>query len=102
MTRHRSTFAALLALSWPTLALAVDYPGGDYGATIALLVGYLVLPDALWNTFLQAKQAADRWRETFGTETEEQAEERRYQNRSFRMTAPCDGQMTINATLPGP
>jgi hypothetical protein len=48
----------------------------------------------------EAKQAADRWRETFGTETEEEAEERRYQNRSLRMTAPCDGQVTINATLP--
>lgn len=48
----------------------------------------------------EAKQAANRWKEILSSETEEQAEDRRYQQRSLRMTAPCDGLVTINATLP--
>ncbi len=48
----------------------------------------------------ETKQAADRWKEILSNETEEQAHERRYQQRSFRMSAPCEGMVTINATLP--
>ncbi len=48
----------------------------------------------------EAKQAANRWKEILSSESEEQAEERRHQQRSVRMTAPCDGLVTINATLP--
>ena len=48
----------------------------------------------------ETKQAADRWKEILSNETEEQAHERRFQQRSFRMTAPTDGVVTINATLP--
>ncbi len=48
----------------------------------------------------EAKQAANRWKEILSSESEEQAEERRHQQRALRMTAPCDGLVTINATLP--
>ena len=48
----------------------------------------------------ETKQAADRWKEIRATETEEQAHERRYQQRSFRMGAPSDGMVGINVSLP--
>jgi len=48
----------------------------------------------------QTKQAADRWKEILSNETEEQAHERRYQQRSFRMSAPSDGMVMLNIALP--
>ncbi|MBI4934950.1 MAG: DUF222 domain-containing protein [Actinobacteria bacterium] len=48
----------------------------------------------------EARDAARRWKEVHSEETPEQAEERRYQNRSLRHTEEVDGQITINATLP--
>ena len=48
----------------------------------------------------QARDAARRWKEIHSEETPEQAEERRYQNRSLRNTEEVDGQITINATMP--
>ncbi|MFZ4576632.1 MAG: DUF222 domain-containing protein [Phycisphaerales bacterium] len=48
----------------------------------------------------QARDAAERWKETHKAETEEAAEARRFAARSLRSTVPIDGQITITATMP--
>lgn len=47
-----------------------------------------------------AKATAERWREIVSNETEEEREERRYQLRSVRSTAPVDGMVTTTVVLP--
>ena len=47
-----------------------------------------------------AKAAAERFKEINSPETDEQAEERRYQKRSVRSTPATDGMVTTTITLP--
>jgi hypothetical protein len=48
----------------------------------------------------EARDAAEKWRETYRQETPEQAEARRFANRSLRTTPAIDGQVTITVTAP--
>jgi hypothetical protein len=48
----------------------------------------------------EARDAAEKWRETYRAETEEQAEARRFANRGLRSTPAIDGQITITVTAP--
>ncbi|MEQ1873934.1 MAG: DUF222 domain-containing protein [Ilumatobacteraceae bacterium] len=47
-----------------------------------------------------AKAVAEQWKETVSNETEEEREERRYQLRSVRSSAPVDGLVTTTVVLP--
>ncbi len=48
----------------------------------------------------EARDAASKWRETYQKETPEQAEARRFANRSLRTTPAIDGQITMSVTAP--
>jgi hypothetical protein len=48
----------------------------------------------------EAKEAADLWSQLLSQETEEEAEERRYQARSVRSSLPNDGMVTTTIKLP--
>lgn len=48
----------------------------------------------------EAKDAADLWSQLLNKETEEEAEERRYQARSVRTGLPTDGMVTTTIKLP--
>ncbi|CAN5495690.1 hypothetical protein BH10ACT2_BH10ACT2_09790 [soil metagenome] len=47
-----------------------------------------------------AKAAAERWNDIASNETEEEREDRRYQRRSVRSSAPVDGMVTTTVLLP--
>ncbi|MCE9622896.1 MAG: DUF222 domain-containing protein [Actinomycetia bacterium] len=48
----------------------------------------------------EAKAAAELWKDIVSNETEEEREDRRYQQRSVRSTAPVDGMVTTTVKLP--